>query len=408
MLPTFVITLREGLEAALIVGIIAAFLRQEGRGDGVRWMWLGVGLAVLLCAAVGAGLRIAGEELPRRQQEGLESVVAMVAVAIVTSMIVWMSRHAAGLGRRLRGEAADALARGSLWALVGMAFFAVLREGFETAVFLVAVFQDAADPTAAGSGAVLGLVAAAALGWGLYRGGVRIDLGRFFRLTGAVLVLVAAGLVAGALHAAAEAGWVSAGQGTAVDLGWLVDPGSVTGALLTGVFGLQPKPTVIEVVGWLVYAVPMLAFVLLPARWQPRLRGALAGGAAVVAPAAVVVGVLAGGPAPSSADTAATAAVRTVRLGVTDEGCAPASLRLAAGPAGFEVVAGAGASGAEVEVTARGRILGEAEDLVEGQTGRFSLTLRPGRYELVCPGGHRGALVVTGTRAAYAAPTAGA
>jgi high-affinity iron transporter len=283
VLSTFVIALREGLEAALIVGIVAAFLRQEGRRDALRWMWLGVGLAALLCAAVGVGLRVAGRELPHQQQEALASVVAMVAVAIVTYMIVWVSSHAGGLKAQLRSDAAGALAQGSMLALVGMAFFAVLREGFETAVFLVAVFQDSKDTTAAGAGAILGLAVAVALGWGLYRGGIRIDLARFFKITGAFLVVIAAGLVASALHAAAEAGWITAGQSTAVDLRWLVDPGSVAGSLLTGLFGLQPEPTVLEVIGWLVYAVPMLAYVLLPARSRPRLRRMVAGAAAVVA-----------------------------------------------------------------------------------------------------------------------------
>src|ERR671928_396373 len=176
MLPTFVIALREGLEASLIVGIIAAFLRSQDRRDALRPMWAGIGLAVLLCAAVGVALRVVDEQLPHRGQEGLETVIGLVAVAMVSWMIVWMRNHARELKGRLQHEAAGALGRGSAWALVAMAFIAVLREGFETAVFLLAAFQDASDPLAAGVGAVLGLGAAIGLGWGIYRGGIRIDL----------------------------------------------------------------------------------------------------------------------------------------------------------------------------------------------------------------------------------------
>lgn len=401
MLPTFVIALREGLEAALIVGIIAAFLRQEGRRDALRPMWLGVGLAALLCLGVGVGLRIAGEELPHRQQEALEAIVAMVAVAMVTYMIVWMTNHAAALKTQLHGETAAALQRNSTWALVGLAFFAVLREGFETAVFLVAVFQDSSNTAAAGAGALLGLLVAIVLGWAIYKGGVRINLSRFFRITGAVLVLVAAGLVASALHAAAEAGWVTAGQSEAFDLSWLVDPGSVSGALLTGMLGLRPEPTVIEVVGWLVYAVPMLVFVLVPARSHRAVRNAIAGAAAIVAPVAVVIGVLAGGSSEESlASSGVRAGAQTIEVGVTKEGCRPRDLRVAAGPANFVVTATDNGSVTEYEILKGDRVLAEAESLTDGRTGRFSLTLQPGRYELLCPGGTQepGTLVVTGKR----------
>jgi high-affinity iron transporter len=175
-----------------------------------------------------------------------------------------MRRHARDLRRSLEHEALAALARGSAVALVAMAFFAVIREGFETAVFLLAAFDATTSPIAAGTGALLGVLLAAALGWGIYRGGVRIDLARFFRVTGVVLVLVAAGLVASALHTAHEAGWLNGLQAQALDLRWLVDPGSVRSALLTGMLGLQPQPTVGEVGGYLLYAVPMLLFVLWP------------------------------------------------------------------------------------------------------------------------------------------------
>jgi high-affinity iron transporter len=268
MLPTFVITLREGVEAALIVGIVAAFLVKEGHRDALPRMWFGVGIAVALCTAVAIVLRVVGENLPQREQEGLETVVGLIAVAMVTYMIVWMRRHARNLKASLQSSAAEALAAGSTVALVGMAFLAVLREGLETTVFLLAVFNDTSNPGTAGTGAVLGLVAAVAIGWALYRGGVRINLSRFFRVTGLVLVLVAAGLLATSIHTAHEAGWINSLQAQAFDISWLVEPGTVRGSLLTGMLGLQPHPTVGEVGVWLIYAVPVGLYVLWPDRWR--------------------------------------------------------------------------------------------------------------------------------------------
>jgi high-affinity iron transporter len=272
VIPTLVIALREGVEASLIVGIVAAFLVKEGRRDALRWMWIGVSLAIALCVAVAIVLRVVGQELPERQQEGLETVVGLIAVAMISYMVVWMRRHARGLRRQLEGHAAYALAAGSTAALVGMAFLAVLREGFETAVFMLAAFQDTSDPKAAGAGAVLGLIGAIVLGALLYRGGVRINLARFFRATGLVLVLVAAGLFATSIHTAHEAGWLDGLQAQAVNLSWLVKPGTVGGSLLTGMLGLQPKPTVAEAMGYVLYAVPMGLYVIWPDRWRASSR----------------------------------------------------------------------------------------------------------------------------------------
>jgi high-affinity iron transporter len=268
MIPTLVIALREGVEAALIIGIIAAFLVKEGRRDAIRQMWVGVSIAIALCVGVAVVLRVIGQELPQRGQDGLETAIGVVAVAAVTYMIVWMRRNARGIKKALEGHAASALASGSTMALVAMAFLAVLREGFETSVFLLAAFQDATDTKAAGAGAVIGLVAAIGIGIGIYRGGVRINLARFFRVTGLILVFVAAGLLATSLHTAHEAGWFNSLQGQALDLTWLVQPGTVSGSLLTGMLGLQPTPTVGEVGIYLLYAVPMALYVL----WPDRLR----------------------------------------------------------------------------------------------------------------------------------------
>jgi high-affinity iron transporter len=197
-----------------------------------------------------------------------------MAVGMITFMIVWMCRHSAELKAQLHGQAANALAEGSAMALIGMAFFAVIREGFETAVFLVAAFQGAADPLLAGLGATFGLLVSFAIGYGIYKGGVRLNISRFFRLTAAVLVLVAAGLLATTMHTAWEAGWITFGQAQALNLTWLVQPGTVSSALLTGMLGLQPKPTEIEVAAYLLYALPMLAYVFWPRQTRTPKRAA--------------------------------------------------------------------------------------------------------------------------------------
>jgi high-affinity iron transporter len=264
VLPTFVIGLREGLEASLIVGIIAAFLVQRGERRALTAMWGGVALAIGLCFIAAVSIQVYGRHLTFRQREIMEGVLALLAVAGVTYMVVWMRRHSRELKGQLEANAESALLSGSDWALVGMAFFAVIREGLETAVFMLAAFQNSTNPSATGLGALLGVAAAVALGWGLYKGGVRINLSKFFRVTGFVLVLVAAGLFAAAMHSFSEAGIVTAAQAAAADLSWLIRPGTVIASLITGMLGLQPQPTVAEAFAWLVYAVPMGLYVLWP------------------------------------------------------------------------------------------------------------------------------------------------
>jgi high-affinity iron transporter len=266
MLPTFVIGLREGLEASLIVGIVAGFLGRQGRRDALRKVWFGVAAAVLICLAVGVLLEVISEDLPQAQQEGLETVIGLFAVAMVSYMVVWMRRHARDLKGELEGAASAALAKGSATALVVMAFLAVLREGFETVVFLLAAFQASTSPVLAGTGALLGILIAVLLGYGIYRGGVTLNMARFFRITGVVLVLVAAGLVMTAFHTAHEAGWVNFGQQQVTDLSWLVMPGTPVSSLVTGMLGIQPYPVLVEVATYLIYLVPMLVYLLWPQR----------------------------------------------------------------------------------------------------------------------------------------------
>ena len=162
-----------------------------------------------------------------------------------------------------------------------MAFLAVLREGFETSVFLLSAFQASTNRFAATAGALAGIAVAVVIGVAIYRGGVRINLGRFFTVTGLVLVVVAAGLVSFALHTAHEGGWVNFGQAQLVDLSWFVRPGSITSALVTGVLGIQPQPTVIEGIGWMLYLVPVAMFVVLGTRRRAQPRGSATVAAAV-------------------------------------------------------------------------------------------------------------------------------
>jgi len=388
VLPTFVIGLREGLEAALIVGIVAAFLVQEGRRDAMRWVWAGVGLGVLVAIGVGVGLRIASQELPQREQEQLETVVALVAVGMVTWMIFWMRAHAANLRGDLHSRAGAALATGSTAALVAMAFLAVIREGFETAVFLVAVFNDARDPQAAGLGALLGIAVAVVIGYAIYRGGVKLNLARFFKFTGFVLVVVAAGLLSNALHTAHEAGWWNSMLGQAADLSAVVKPGSVRYAIFNGMFGIQPKPTWGEALVWFLYAVPMSIVVLRPAR--PKRLAART--TAVAATVALVLGLLAVG---------AGAATKEVKIELTDTGC-PKSLTVPAGQTKFAIENVDSSEVTEFEVLDGKKVVGEKENLVAGLSGSFTIALQAGRYTLYCPNGDRekGTLVVTGATGA--------
>jgi FTR1 family protein len=396
VIPTLVIALREGVEASLIVGIVAAFLVKEGHREALKWMWIGVGIAVALCTTIAIGLRVVDDQLPQRQQEGLETVVGLIAVSMISYMIIWMRRNSRGLKKSLEGNAAMAVAAGSTIGLVGMAFLAVLREGFETAVFMLAAFQDTENPLAAGFGAVIGLVAAIVLGYLIYRGGVRINLSRFFRVTGLILVFVAAGLLASAVHTAHEAGWINSMQGQAMDLTWLVQPGTVSGALLTGMLGLQPKPTTGETLAYLLYAVPMGLFVIWPDNWHPfrkltARKSAGAAAAAITAVALLVAGCGSGDDPPAGA--------KKLSFKLTDAGCDPADASAPAGPITFEVTNDGADAVTEMEILDGDKILGERENLTDGLSGDFSLNLEAGDYTIYCPGGdtESGTLTVTGS-----------
>mgnify|MGYP005809892701 CR=1 FL=1 len=259
MLVPFLIMLREGMEAALIVGIVASYLGQTGRSGWLPAVWAGTGLAAALCLVLGVGLDLASAEFPQREQEMFEGAVGFIAVIVLTSMVFWMRKAARSIGAELRQTVDRALppGSGSGLALVAMVFLAVGREGLESVFFLLATFQQnvgAAVPI----GALLGLGAAVLIGYAIYRGGVRLNLRHFFTWTGVLIVFVAAGLLAGALRALHEAGLWNGLQGTAFDLSNVLPADSVVGAVLAGLLGYSDTPTVGEVLIYLLYLIPTL------------------------------------------------------------------------------------------------------------------------------------------------------
>ncbi len=263
MLIAFLIMLREGIEAALIVGIVAGFLKQSGHSRLMPKVWLGVALAALMCLGIGYGIHSVTGEIPQKEQELVVGVIGLVAVAMLTYMILWMKKAARSMKQQLQDSVQTALNRGNGqgWALVGMAFLAVAREGLESVFFLLAVFQQ--SPTwSMPVGAVLGLLAAVVIGALIYQGGMRLNLAKFFRWTGAFLIVVAAGLVAGSLRALHEAGVWNHLQEVVFDSSKYLHEDSPLGVLLGGFFGYTDHPTQGEVLAWLLYLVPVMIWFL--------------------------------------------------------------------------------------------------------------------------------------------------
>jgi high-affinity iron transporter len=270
MLTSFLIMLREGIEAALIVGIIAGYLARTGRGAYLPAVWVGVLLAVALSLFVGAGMLAIGAEFPQKTQELFEAIVGAAAVIILISMVFWMRKAARSIRSAMEHEldAAFAGQRGPTWALIGMTFFAVAREGLESVFFLLAIFQQSPG-WAAPVGALLGIGCAALIGFGIYRGGLRLNLRRFFLWTGVFIIFVAAGLAATVLRNLHEAGIWNHLQRPAWDLSHALPVSSITGTLLSGLLGYHDTPAIGEVILWaLVLGVTLYLF-LRPVRSMP-------------------------------------------------------------------------------------------------------------------------------------------
>ncbi|GGQ64884.1 iron uptake transporter permease EfeU [Couchioplanes azureus] len=267
MLATYLIGLREGLEATLVVSILVAFLVKSGRKDRLVQVWSGVGLAVALSVFFGWLLSYTSTTLLQKYEhrELFEAVTSILAVGFVTWMIFWMRRAARSIAGELRGKLQDALAVGSL-AVAVMAFLAVIREGLETSL----IFYSAVQGASSGSGPLVSLCAGIAssvvIGWLMYATAVRINLTLFFTWTGGLLILVAAGILKYGVHDFQEANVLPGLNTLAYDVSGVLDPSAWYTALLTGMFNITPTASVLETAAWAAYGIPVLAIFLWPAR----------------------------------------------------------------------------------------------------------------------------------------------
>jgi high-affinity iron transporter len=256
MLANYLIGLREGLEAALVVTILVAYLVRVGRRGALREVWLGVGIAVAASLGTGALLTFGPSGLSDEAQEAIGGGLSIAAVGLVTWMIFWMARTARFLKTELQGRLDQALAAGG-GAVLLVTLLAVGREGLETALFLWAAAGSTGSTTDPLVGATLGLLTAVALGWALYRGALRVDLRRFFAWTGLGLVVVAAGVLAYGVHDLQEAGLLPGAGTLAFDVSAAVPPGSWYGTLLRGTLNFTAETTWLQALAWLAYALPV-------------------------------------------------------------------------------------------------------------------------------------------------------
>jgi high-affinity iron transporter len=264
--------LREGVEAALIVSIILAYLARTGNARHFSRIWLGAGAAVLLSIAAGWLLFVTIGGLEEPYEQMFEGLTMLLAAGVVTWMLFWMRRTAANIKGELHAGIDRALTEGSLWGLSALAFTAVIREGIETSLFLLGQVEAAASAEAGAFstllGAVIGLLIAVGLGYGFYRGARVINLQTFFRWTGVALIFIAAGLLSHAVHEFIEIGWIGIGTATAFDISGVLshepDGGNLLGQLLRAVFGYTSTPEWSTLVIWLAYVATVLTLYLRP------------------------------------------------------------------------------------------------------------------------------------------------
>lgn len=401
--------LREGIEAALIVGIVASYLVRSGRREWLPALWIGVALACAVSLAAGAALDIIIGELPQRGQELFEAVIGLIAAAMLTSMVFWMRKAA----RSIKGElqaGVDAALSGTHQglALVGLAFLAVVREGLESVFFLLAIFQqDSGWYPAIGAGLGIGL--AAVIGYAIYALGVKLNLRSFFRWTGILILFVAAGLVANAVRSLHEAGLWNHLQQSVYDLGTVLPADGALGAILSGFFGYQERAALGEVIAYLAFLVPMLALFLLGGREaqtaaapqaavqrSPRLK--LAGIATLLLVCGGVTAFIYA--AGSGGRRGATAGTADIAIAITDRTCQPATLTVPAGKASF-VVTNRGERVLEWEILDGVMVLEERENIAPGQSRRITTQLHPGEYAITCGllSAPRGRLIVLASTA---------
>ncbi|MET7615421.1 iron uptake transporter permease EfeU [Streptomyces sp. NPDC005408] len=267
MFGNYLIGLREGLEASLVVCILIAYLVKTERRDALRPIWIGIGVAVTISLGFGFALEFGSQELTFEAQELLGGSLSIVAVCLVTWMVFWMRRTARHLKADLHGKLDAALQMGTA-ALVATAFMAVGREGLETALFVWASVRAATDENSGTQapliGVLLGIATAVLLGWLFYRGALRINLAKFFTWTGGMLVIVAAGVLAYGVHDLQEGRFLGGLADKAFNITTTIPPDSWYGTLLKGVFNFQPDPTVLQVTVWVLYLIPTLGLFLAP------------------------------------------------------------------------------------------------------------------------------------------------
>ena len=285
MLANYLIGLREGLEASLVVVILVAYLVKSDRTALLHRIWIGVAAAIGASLGFGALLTYGPSSLSFEAQEAIGGTLSIVAVGFVTWMVMWMARSARGLSGELRGQIDKAADAG--WAsLVLVAVLAVGREGLETALFLWAATSAATSTTGPLIGAALGLLTAVVLGFLIYRGALRLNLSKFFAWTGGFLILVAAGVLAYGVHDLQEAGILPGLNSLAFDVSSAIDPTSWYGALLKGTLNFSPSTTWLQAVVWLLYVVPTMTVFYRQIRRNNRPAAAPAPAVAAETPAA--------------------------------------------------------------------------------------------------------------------------
>ena len=256
MFGNFLIGLREGLEASLIVSILIAYLVKTGRRHEIRFVWAGVAAALALVVVAFTIITIVFDQLSFTAQEIVGGTLSILAAALVTWMIFWMRRTARGLKRELEGQMAEALALGPI-ALGGVAFLTVGREGLETATILWSTIVGSTTSTPF-VGAAAGILVAVGLGFLIYRGAIKVNLGKFFTITGALLIVVAAGVLAYGIFDLQEAGVLPGFSHRVFDISSTIPPDSWYGTLLKGTINFQPDPSWLQVVAWIGYVIPVL------------------------------------------------------------------------------------------------------------------------------------------------------
>ncbi|WP_182358438.1 iron uptake transporter permease EfeU [Tomitella gaofuii] len=262
------IGIREGLETGIVVMILVAFLVKSDRRDALKWVWLGVVVAVLMVLGLFAGIHFGTSTVTGTAAELISGIASLVAVAIVTAMVLWMRTAAVSISGHLRAGLSRALDVGPL-AVTALAFFAVGREGVETALLLVGYAENAGSSAWPLVGLVAGVAVAAALTVALYFGAVRINFARFFQYTGAFLVLVAAGILGYGVRALQIGGVLPGGSTMAFDWSDSFDASSWYGTVLQGIFNFRPDPTVAQLVVWVAYIVIVLPLFLRPVKPKP-------------------------------------------------------------------------------------------------------------------------------------------